>query len=380
MFIRILLVATTIGTNDAVFMTVWANLANKYGVARAYSMKWELNHPPLSLFIVGRADRAARLARIEPTDGLRLIQVLADGVTAFCLLLLSRRDGDVRPFVAIAYLLCPAAIFVSAFHCNTDATMIAFLMAAFLCSARGQPALAGVLFACAFNIKIVALFAVAIALVAGAQRLRVAIVFALTSSALLLPTVFLGGPVVLRNIFGYSGYAGKWGFPALALTLESLLATPRTTPLYQMALAYANWGKYFVLLAIGMLALWLFFRTARGASSALAGVAVAFCLLLFLAPGFGVQYLLWPLPFLPFALRRAEWITAWFLTSVYLFGVYTIWSQGFPWWYADSIARTPGKEFIVPVGLGLWVVFGYAAQSGWKGMRQAAASDESARD
>jgi hypothetical protein len=37
---------------------------------------------------------------------------------------------------------------------------------------------------------------------------------------------------------------------------------------------------------------------------------------------------------------------------------YTIWSQGFPWWYADSIAPVPGKSLVTAAGLIVWIVIG----------------------
>ena len=56
--------------------------------------------------------------------------------------------------------------------------------------------------------------------------------------------------------------------------------------------------------------------------------------------GVSTQYLLWPLPFLPFALNKRWAITVNALISFFLFVVYTMWSGALPWNFADS--QKPG--------------------------------------
>jgi len=84
-------------------------------------------------------------------------------------------------------------------------------------------------------------------------------------------------------------------------------------------------------------------------------------LVLALAPGFGVQYLLWPLPLLPYALGRRMLLVVYATISGYLMMTYTIWSRGFPWWYADSVAPSPGKPLVTSVGLIVWALLALAA-------------------
>jgi uncharacterized membrane protein YphA (DoxX/SURF4 family) len=84
-------------------------------------------------------------------------------------------------------------------------------------------------------------------------------------------------------------------------------------------------------------------------------------MVLFLAPGFGVQYLYWPLPFLAFALPRIAAVAVHAIISVYLFAVYTVWSQGWPWWFAENRGSPQAVEALSKGGLVLWLLLGVAA-------------------
>jgi hypothetical protein len=347
---RVILTATTIGTNDVVFNVMWARLVDAHGVARAYAFNHDLNHPPLSLLLMHGYDLAARAVHAQFTDVYRFAQSLADVVSALALLRIGTRlDVDAR-FLSTAYYLSPAAIFISAFHCNTDSTMIALLLLATMFVIDDRAIAAGAFIAAAAGIKIVAFFVLPFLFVTLARRRAgFAIAAALVTAAIFLLPAWIGGPAVLRNIFMYSGFPGKWGLTAILLALGS----------FPLAYAYAIFGKY--VLVAGLLALFVFYlRGARTASALCASIAIVYSLTIFLAPGFGVQYLIWPLPLLPIAVGKRLSLTINAATSAYLFMTYTIWSRGLPWWYADSIARTPYKVWITILGLPLWALFGYA--------------------
>src|SRR5687767_7340225 len=47
--VRIVIVATTIGSNDVVFWMLWSNLIEKHGVLGAYAMHEQISRPPLHI-------------------------------------------------------------------------------------------------------------------------------------------------------------------------------------------------------------------------------------------------------------------------------------------------------------------------------------------
>ncbi|MGK2856053.1 MAG: glycosyltransferase 87 family protein [Thermoanaerobaculia bacterium] len=382
--LRIALIATSIGSNDVVFKTMWRNIIDKHGVAGAYAWNKTLNDrelgialfPPLSLLIMKGESAAARLTGLEYTDIFRGVQVVADIVGAFALFVIARRMKLDARAVTLFFFLSPAVIFVSAFHCNTDSTMVALtLVAAMLLTLdRKQEFWSGVALACAVGIKVVPLFLVPFFVVAVWPRVwRWVAGFALGFVAVFLPAAVTGGYLALNNLLGYAGYAGKWGVAGLLLTLESFIARRATTVLYNAAYIYATIGKYLVIAAVGAFAFWLWTRVRREPLDSrgvlLASIPVAYLIVLFLAPGFGVQYLLWPIPLLPFVFRWRFALVVSLAISAYLFVAYTIWSEGFPWWYADSIKDTPFKIWVTYLGFPVWLLVGVAALVGIRRLR-----------
>lgn len=333
---RLWFVATTYGTNDAAFMTLWADLAERFGVAGAYAHNRLLNHPPLSLWIIRELARLGNVA-----DLLRLVQIAADGASFAILLRLGRTTAP-----ALLYFLSPVAILISGFHCNTDPTMICLILGAVVLLDR-YPAASGGLLALASGIKILPLLIVPLFWVAaGKRRWRWAGAFAFVFAAVYVPAVIAGGAPVLRNVFGYAGEILWWGFPALAARLDLPAA---------FVIGHARALRFLVVaLCVAVCALY-----ARRGGSLPAAIAVTYAGVLFIATGIGVQYLLWPLPFLPFVCRRAESLVLHAASTVLIASMYTSWSRGWPWTYADSF-RTPWPmmDWLLATALVVWALFG----------------------
>ena len=353
---RLLLIATSIGTTDVILKIAWADLASRFGVAHAYAHNPFLNHPPLSLAIMKGMKVVASATGVEYSDIFRLVQVASD-VGTFVLLATALSDRALSRKYAMFFFLSPAAIFISGFHCNTDPTMVAFVMLAVWLAPRDRyGGFTGLALGLATGIKIVPLLLTPFFffLLPPPRRLLFCIAYCATVALIFIPAAVIGGSAVLRNIFGYSGTIRDWGIPGIGLAAGNLA----------WVRLYARVGPPIVIVAIALLSL----LAVRAKSTALPRfVALALLTLLFFAPGFGVQYLVWPLPFLPFALswRFAGIVSA--ATSLHLFITYTIWAHGFPWWYADAVTANPHHAVIVASGFVLWMVIGAAL---WQALRQ----------
>ena len=346
--VRLLLIVTSIGTTDVILNLVWADLARKFGIAGAYAHNGLLNHPPLSLAIMHGEDLLARLLGLNYTDVYRFVQVLADALTTFVLYRLGGR------WPALFFALSPAAAFVSGFHCNTDATMIALTITAAWLVVRPdrRAAVAGLVLGLAVGIKIVPLLLVPFFLLVLARKEIAPFLaaFAATCFVIFVPAAVIGGPDVLRNIFGYSGLVRFWGF---------LLIWPKYTAI----------GKFVVIAVIAGIAV-VAARVRDDGASLLAACGAALLGILFVAPGFGVQYLDWPLPFLPFALGRRSAVAMNAMFSILLFVTYTVWNGGWPWWFAD-IAEPRRYDWLPGTcGVAVWIGCGLAAVSAIRRIRQ----------
>jgi hypothetical protein len=355
--IRLWLLTTSVGSSDALYVTMWANLAAQRGIAGAYAFSPWVNHPPLSLGIMAIVARLAHATSATVPDLFRGLQIVSDIASATMLLFIGRRLGRGIE-LAVLYLLTPAAMFITGFHCNSDPTMVAFIIAAVLAITTGWPAVAAVMLALSVSIKVVPLLLVPLfALAAGRRFFRFCLSFGVASSLLFLPGLIAAGRLMFRNVFGYAGMAGEWGIPAALM-----FGHPRTSVMWKIAASYARYGKWLVVVVILLLLAELLRR--RGAvtpADVLRGVPLITLLLLFLAPGFGVQYLIWPLPFLPLLISRRSYLLVAGICSAFLFYTYTVWSDGFPWWFADADKHAPGTLQYIVFALITWAILGVTA-------------------
>jgi hypothetical protein len=348
--LRILQTATSLGSLDAMLWYRFAEILDRVGVLGAYDETKLMNHPPLVLAIARVANRIGVACGLEFQDTFRLLQIGADVVTAFVLVRIVRRL-QVAPYAPLLFFLSPAVLFISAFHCNSDPLMMMFVVLAAAAALEERPVLAGLALACAVGIKIVPLLIGPLFLFAlRGKRARLQFLGACIAGAAVIfgPALVVNGWPFVQQVFGYTGFVRAWGIPLLAHVLQA--KTGVQVPL--------GWLPFALVGALA--ALWWFNRNAE-ARRLPALIATTYLIVLFLAPGFGVQYLFWPLPFLAFALPRRAAIAFHAIVSVYVFALYTVWSQGWPWWYGDSTGSVQTQELLSKGGLGVWVVIGVAA-------------------
>lgn len=326
--LRVLHLMTSVGSADSV--TWMRNVLNteQFGILGAYLHDPGLNHPPLGLAVARWTSDLGTLLGLQFNDAFRLLQTLADVVTTLALM----RLGGL--WAAGAFMLSPAAIFITGFHCQSDPLMTMFLV---LAVASRRPLTAGVMIGLAAAIKIIALVALPLILLrfTGRDAARYLGGAAAVLALVFGPAVAATGTVVLRNVFGYTGLFVSWG-------LNYVL---RPTPFVRRSITFALLG----LLAV----LWLVQLRKRYDTARVVGIALL--LVLVLAPGFGVQYLFWPLPFFALMLRRWEAAAMHAVVSAFLFAMYTAWSGGWPWWFGVHSAGLAGVQWAVAVWVALLI-------------------------
>lgn len=362
---RLFLIATTIGTTDVVLKIAWASLAGHYGIAHAYAHNSLLNHPPLSLGLMLAEAQVGRILHVEYTDVFRFVQVLGDAIAGFALYQMGLQSSvRMARWLTLFFVLSPAAAFVSGFHCNTDPLMNGLLALATMLMVRfpRRFVLAGVVLALACGIKILPFLLLPFFLLPLTNRERALFlgVFAAGVAIIFVPSIAIGGPSVARNIFGYSGMDRDWGFPQIAVA-----AARQSNPLVRQAgvlaaTIFIRGARYVVLGVIGLLFL-AALRARQKAGMLPAAIGTVFLAVLFVAPGFGVQYLDWPLSFLPFAMGRRAAVVMNAAFSIMLFTTYTVWSGGLPWWYADIAVQHRLDWLVTAMGVALWLGIGFAA-------------------
>lgn len=361
---RLSVTELTIGTTDVSFWSLWAGLIEEHGIIGAYAAHPYLNHPPLALAVLRSLSLASDAAGIALGDVLRHVQSISDMVTVAMIVLVARATGSVPPArAALLFFLSPVAMFVSSFHGNTDSLLVALVACAVLLKIQQRHVSAGCVLAVATGIKILPLLLLPLFIMAGNRRARISTLAAYSVVFILLfaPVILLGGPRVISNVFFYRGFSGGWGVAGIATTLSTvfpdhqpLLAT--LSGLYVASTTVLIVGSWVALLIV----MWRRGRALPDAGRHLqlpGNVTGVFLLILFLAPGFGNQYLLWPLPFLWFFAGRAGTAALTILYSILPLASYTVWSGSWAWWYADVLPHRDHFELTL-LSLPVWIATG----------------------
>src|SRR5260370_25740396 len=142
-----------------------------------------------------------------------------------------------------------------------------------------------------------------------------------------MPILMQAPRLIAHNVFGYRSVRGGWG-----LTQLGLLADVETKQPEYHYFEIATWTAYLLMLA-AIFGLPFLFR--RYSLSLFERCGVIMFSFLSLAPGFGVQYLAWLVPF-AVALPNPALIPAEVCCGLDLAGMYTYCCPTFPWYFADG--------------------------------------------
>jgi hypothetical protein len=275
----------SIGSNDAYLWSLHGMKVAAAGLAQTYRTFQAFNHPPLMGLY---AAQAWRWASGDAWTFARLIKLPGLGGEALTLALLWRFAS---PRTAAVYACLPAAILVSGYHGSTDCLCVALVLAAAITFDRERYFLSGLLWSAALNVKILPLVLVPLPFLGIPNRkalLRLGAGFAL-GLVPFVPTAIAAGDAMYRNMIAYNPQPDNWGIMAL---LTRGLASPALAHLVQpVGHWYLARGRYLILLSITAVALFSRFHRRM---PMIRQTAVGAALFLILAPGFGVQYVIYP--------------------------------------------------------------------------------------
>jgi hypothetical protein len=218
----------------------------------------------------------------------------------------------------LLYALCPVAILVSAQHGQVEPVALALGIGALLLARRGAVARSGLLAGLAVATKTWPVLLVVGMLRATPVRRwwRLVVPLLAVLAALLLSIrLFLDDSVhhAVRVLASYRSLTGGWGWTGILNFFHVVNAGyqgPKVDPAQRIGT---------VLLAIAMIVIIvLFWRT--GPVALTAAMLLTF---LVVSAGFGVQYLLWPVPFV-IALRRVSGLIFTLLAGLYAIFVYAV--------------------------------------------------------
>jgi len=299
--IRLAIIFVSDGSND---VRAWGRFASAVldgGISKAYAMYPECNHPPLALWLSGVSLRISTATGIRFSIIFKIPSLLAETLTMVLLLKMSARlmPSRLGVWVLGAYTFTPLAILISAFHGNTDAICVSMTLLALYCIIMQRSAATGLSLAAAINIKLIPLlFAPLLAL--GCARKSgysasalVKFLGACAVGVVPLVVAYSVSPHFSSQVLKYSSVPDRWGIIYLLLEIQRFEIGQQFFT--DMKAAYRLNGRFIVPAITGLVGSMVLFVPV-GSLRHLA--AIIACLFVILASGWGIQYLLYPLPFL----------------------------------------------------------------------------------
>jgi Glycosyltransferase family 87 len=352
---RLLLAWFSRGSNDAGIWEDFGWQISQFGLRSLYEHDTWFNHPPLMGGWGFLSFRIAEATRIPFPALLKLPGLLGDFGTGFLLWRIWRRRSGhafgvpLRAWVVLLYAFNLDAILISGFHGNTDSLCAMFCLLAFLLQGEGRPLGAGLALAASLNVKLLPILSVPLLLLQQ-RTWRDASRFTLGLLVGLIPYLYLvpSAGIMLDRMNTYTSNLERWGLLAF---LDLSVDLPRVGPAAAWAAqGYHAHGRY-VLLAV-FVGLGLVQRLWPRWTALELG-ALAFSGFLVFASGFGIQYTVYPVPFLCAVRLRSA--SAYGLSAGLFAGVLYLsyWTGTRPWY---SLFTGPYPMPVPLLGVVAWVL------------------------
>ena len=326
--IKIYLAVATAGTTDVDGFLDQLFKAREFG-AGAYRVRGlfnnPFNHPPPMIHVLKALGYASRVSALPFKFWLRLLPIIA-GIGSFFIVWRLLGDRKDRFALMIVLALCPISIMVDGYHGNTDSLMIMFvLLTIYLIENQAAPWLAGIAFGLANCVKIAPLMLVPV-FILYLPHLKSRAQFALTAGGIFLACslpYIVQDPIAVKNaVFGYQPVYGIWGISQLLVMFYPVPPVYANKPYDPIGIhgVFAYVLKYVTIAAILAGSIWMNVKKKRPRLFVQCGFVIAICL--FLTSGFGMQYLVWLVPFVVVLGLRTTLIF-YLVSTVYLLLKYT---------------------------------------------------------
>ena len=349
---RVAVAAISVGSYDAILWRGFAEQISANGLIETYRANPHFNHPPIPGWWAQVSLGIARAASVRFEFIFKLPMLASDAIV--CVLLwkiyCKRRSALFAVIIVTLYAWNLDALLLSAYHCNTDSiyAMLA-LLSVYLVEERHAHLLAGLALGAAINVKLIPV--VLIIPMLGAYRdLRVAARFLAGLSISILPFLIPmvgAGTAFIHHALEYTSTPGYWG---INVFLRELVRIPRFSGWAQPIMnRFHEYGRYLVLLAIALLTLVVRRRPSVDRYTSCAATAAIF---LILAPGFGMQYTVFPIPLMMVASPFYAMLYGTIAGIGSLFVYWLGWTGTMP---LESTLGTP-EGVGPPIGLVAWVV------------------------
>lgn len=295
--VRFWISASSVGSSDVTTWLRFARAIDQGGLWNTYSSDALFNHPPLGALLVWFLYKIHLATSLDFPFLLRIPGICGDLLILSIIAFGSRLPTGTNTFAAIfLYGFAPVPVLISGYHGNLDSLVIALTFCGvWVIHSSERMFWGGVWVGLAASLKLPPLVLIP-ALLAATPRNRW-LPFAV-GCMLPLTSVFVGaacgGISFVSNVLQYQPPLDMWGFTAFLTAALQSWGTQIPGYPHVLATLFSYPAK---LLILGLPP--LFLRLLR-TSDIFFGSLLAFGAFLIFAPGFGPQYLIYPLPWLLF--------------------------------------------------------------------------------
>jgi hypothetical protein len=341
------------GSNDMSTWTGFAEEISRTSLGTQYDVDPFFNHPPLMGLMAAALHYVAGKIGERFDVLFKLPMILADLISAGLVYHFWKRRN--REQAALAFtLFCwnPTSFLVTAYHGNTDSLCAAFALLAAVLVEANSAFWGGVALAASINVKLIPVMLIPV-LLSCLRSWRKVLHFSLGLSLGVipfLPIVYWHWRGFREHVLGYRPFTGEWGITGLLGTLN---ANANFAPV-GVALNdfWIDWGPYIILLlpvALGVVN--LLHRHRRWRATQIA--AATFCAFLAFTPGWGIQYIVYPVPLL-FVANRNRAVEYSMMAGLYAGVVYfCLWTGDRPFYSSFWDGQPLGGKLL---GYLAWIV------------------------
>jgi uncharacterized membrane protein len=381
--VRLVPAVLAYGTSDVM---TWELLGRLFLSGENFYATQLHNWPALWIYFCAAAVMAHDATGLPFFTLIKLAPIAADACIAVLLYLFAlrqRREPDRAARLGLTYALNPVSILITGYHGQFDSLMLAptvlswYVLDSQISINRSRLIAAGLLLGLGIWFKPIPLLLLPVLLPrlsVWRDRCLFAVLAIAPATLGTLPYFARWPEDVAANFLGYSSWFGQWGYSVAWMLIEYVssgtipfwLPDPDyvSEPLRLMFLA----GRWVLLAALAG-AWWLIYRRRM---DLLRGIVATFAVFYFATSGFGLQYLLWIVPFA--VARRDRWLWPFTLSATGLLIVaYSLGLAYLP--LETSPDNAPNtREFIVKLAtLPTWIICGLWA---WSLLRRGGASAE----
>jgi Glycosyltransferase family 87 len=336
---RVVIAVATLGSNDMLTWKEFADQVERHGLGHVYDKNEHFNHPPLMGLLAGKLYALAGWTGLRFEVLFKLPLIAGDAAAAFILYRVwKHKDARYAGLAFAVFCWNPVSLLITSYHGNTDSLCAGLSLLAAVLVDRRLPFWGGLALGASINVKLIPVLLIVVLFSCVRSRQQAGrLLLGLSLGALpFVPIAVWHWDGFYAHVLGWRSYSGEWGITGL---FKEIGASAHFSKVIERLNGFwVERGAVFVLAFPAVLAAINLWRERRWSARELG--ACAYAGFVVLAPGWGIQYLVYPVPLL-FAANLGRATAYTLIGGAYAFVVYlSLWTGTQPF-YSDFYRGQP---------------------------------------